>query len=56
MAYARMQFTQMTDLEKDYISKGLLKYCELDTFAMVLIWEFWNDVIIKTNATIRVLK
>ena len=44
-AYARMQFTQMSDLERKAIAKGLLKYCELDTLAMVMIWEYWNDVI-----------
>ena len=44
-AYAKMQFMQMTDMERDAISKGLLKYCELDTLAMVLLWEFWNHSI-----------
>jgi len=44
-AYARMQFTSMTDQERSAIIKGLLKYCELDTFAMVLLWEYWNNVI-----------
>ncbi len=44
-AYARMQFTEMSDLEADRISKALLKYCELDTFAMVMIYEYWADQI-----------
>ena len=44
-AYARMQFTQMSDLERDAIACGLLKYCELDTLAMVLLWEYWNHEI-----------
>jgi hypothetical protein len=43
MAYAKMQFSEMSDLERDHVIKGLLRYCELDTFAMVLIWEFWRD-------------
>jgi len=43
-AYARMQFTQMSDLEIDSVVKGLLKYCELDTLAMVMLWEYWNNV------------
>jgi hypothetical protein len=38
-AYAKMQFTDMVAAERERISKALLKYCELDTFAMVLIWE-----------------
>lgn len=43
-AYAKMQFTHMSEYEKNAITKALLKYCELDTFAMVLILESWiND-------------
>ena len=38
-AYARMQFTEMSGEERDKVIKALLKYCELDTFAMVLVWE-----------------
>ena len=44
-AYARMQFTQMSRTEFDAISGGLLKYCELDTLAMVFLWEYWNNMI-----------
>lgn len=47
MAYAKMQFAEMSEEERELVVKGLLKYCELDTFAMVLIWEFWNDEIHK---------
>ncbi len=42
MAYARMQFSEMPETERENVIKGLLRYCELDTFAMVLIWEFFN--------------
>jgi hypothetical protein len=45
VAYARMQFTQMTDIERNAIVNGLLKYCELDTLAMVMLWEYWHNVI-----------
>ncbi|HNW77102.1 MAG TPA: DUF2779 domain-containing protein [Bacteroidales bacterium] len=48
MAYAKMQFTEMTDEERTHVTEGLLRYCELDTFAMVLIWEFWNQEINKS--------
>jgi hypothetical protein len=41
-AYARMQFTEMSDAESHEIQKALLKYCELDTLAMVMIWEFFE--------------
>jgi len=37
-----MQFSEMTDEEREKVFSGLLRYCELDTFAMVLLWEFWN--------------
>lgn len=49
-AYARMQFTQMSQEESDRVVKALLKYCELDTFAMVMIWEYWkHEIDIKTK-------
>lgn len=41
-AYARMQFTQMSEQERDLARKALLKYCELDTLAMVMIFEYWK--------------
>ena len=43
-AYARMQFEQMGDYERDELTNSLLKYCELDTFAMVMIYEAWVDL------------
>ena len=46
-AYARMQFTQMTDFEREHARKALLRYCELDTLAMVMIYEYWKDLISK---------
>lgn len=48
-AYARMQFTQMGQKEVDFIVAALLKYCELDTFAMVLIFEYWKHAIEKAG-------
>lgn len=43
MAYARMQFEEMSDYEKQELEKALLKYCELDTLAMVMIYEAWRE-------------
>lgn len=43
MAYARMQFTQMSDEECQRLQNALLRYCELDTLAMVMLWEAWNN-------------
>ena len=44
-AYARMQFGEMSDYERNELTKSLLKYCELDTFAMVVIYEEWREMI-----------
>ncbi|MCP4176442.1 MAG: DUF2779 domain-containing protein [bacterium] len=43
-AYARMQFSEMTELERTAIGGALLKYCELDTLAMVMIYEHWTSM------------
>ena len=40
-AYAKMQFTEMADEERNALKSSLLKYCELDTFAMVMLFEYW---------------
>jgi len=42
-AYMKMQFTNMPKEEKDAIIQGLLRYCELDTLAMVMIFEAWRE-------------
>lgn len=39
MAWAYMQFGEMRDEEREAISRGLKMYCELDTLAMVMLWE-----------------
>lgn len=44
-AYSRMQFTEMSEAECERVTKALLKYCELDTFAMVMIFEYWKQEI-----------
>ncbi|WP_031516350.1 DUF2779 domain-containing protein [Desulfofalx alkaliphila] len=44
-AYIRMQFEDMSDYERTELEKALLKYCELDTFAMVMIYEGWKDMV-----------
>ncbi len=44
-AYARMQFEEMSAYEREEIRKALLKYCELDTMAMVMIYEGWREMV-----------
>ncbi|MDT8272159.1 MAG: hypothetical protein RRA35_03100 [Desulfomonilia bacterium] len=42
-AYCRLQFSEMGDYERDKLEAALLKYCELDTLAMVMIYEAWRE-------------
>jgi hypothetical protein len=44
-AYAKLQFEEMSDYERRNIHTGLLRYCELDTLAMVMIYEAWREMI-----------
>ena len=44
-AYARLQFTEMSDYERKELERGLLMYCELDTLAMVMIQEAWQEMV-----------
>jgi hypothetical protein len=48
-AYARMQFEEMSEYERQEICNALLKYCELDTLAMVMIYEAWKDWIVTPS-------
>lgn len=43
-AYCKMQFIQMSDVERTRLKNALLRYCELDTFAMVLIYQHWLEI------------
>ena len=42
--YNFMQFPEMSDTEREATINALLHYCELDTFAMVLLWEGFQDL------------
>lgn len=52
-AYARMQFSQMSAAETERVRAALLKYCELDTFAMVLLVEHWMHEIDGVREGVR---
>lgn len=43
MAWARMQFDDVPEDEREAIFNALLKYCELDTLAMVMIYQHWRS-------------
>ena len=45
MAYNMLQMTKGFLTVTDALGAALYKYCELDTLAMVMIWEYWNHEI-----------
>ena len=44
LAYCKLQFTDMIDKEREILTLALLQYCELDTLAMLMIYEHWNSL------------
>lgn len=46
-AYARLQFETINPVTRDKINQALLRYCELDTLAMVMIVQGWQDFLRK---------
>jgi hypothetical protein len=44
-AYARLQFETLNPDIRAKINEGLLRYCELDTLAMVMIVQGWQDLL-----------
>ncbi len=44
-AYAMMQFTQMSEPERKKLTSALLRYCELDTLAMIMLYEHWCEIV-----------
>lgn len=44
-AYGKLQYTDMTIQEINEITNALLKYCELDTLAMVMLYEHFREII-----------
>ncbi len=42
IAYAYLQFTDISEWQRQIYRDGLLRYCELDTMAMVMIWDYWG--------------
>ena len=48
IAYCKMQFTEMSERERTDLCEALLRYCELDTLAMVMLVEYLKDVGART--------
>ena len=43
-AYGLTQYSDMEEAEREAIRKSLLKYCELDTLAMVMVYEHLKEL------------
>lgn len=43
-AYSRLQFEKLSDQERSRIGSALLRYCELDTLAMVMVVQAWQEM------------
>ena len=43
-AYGRIQFSEVSEKERNAIITSLLRYCELDTLAMLMIYEHWRSL------------
>lgn len=44
VAYGMTQYTDMSENEREAIKQSLLKYCELDTLAMVMLFEHLREL------------
>lgn len=44
--------TLTSDVHKKTIEQALLRYCELDTMAMVLVWEYFAQVVIDQGCQV----
>ncbi len=43
-AFGKMQFTDISEEERQSIIKELFRYCELDTLAMLMLYEHWRSL------------
>ena len=46
-AYNYLQYSNVSEEQREYLQQALFKYCELDKMAMVMIMEAWRDMIIE---------
>jgi len=44
-AYARLQFEDLNQESRERIQSALLRYCELDTLAMVMVLQGWQEAV-----------
>ncbi|MBU1447016.1 MAG: DUF2779 domain-containing protein [Gammaproteobacteria bacterium] len=51
-AYSRLQFECLDEQSRVNINQSLMRYCELDTLAMVMIVEAWQNWAAKNSSSI----
>ena len=44
-AYAKLQNVEISNEERSALTQALLRYCELDTLAMVMVVQAWQAMI-----------
>lgn len=49
-AYARLQFEDIDDATRARIDSAVLRYCELDTLAMVMVLQAWRGLLADVRA------
>lgn len=54
-AYGTLQFCEESSDNAKAIERALLRYCELDTMAMVFIWEFFRELVAESIAQAMLL-
>ena len=45
IAYQKLMYGELDDAGRRAYRDALLRYCRLDTLAMVVIWEYWNEMV-----------
>ncbi len=44
-AFAKFQYVDMSEKEREELTQRLKKYCELDTLAMVMVYEHFREIV-----------
>ena len=43
-AFGKLQYSDISEKERKEIISDLLRYCELDTLAMIMLYEHWRSL------------
>ncbi len=52
-AFGILQFEKISEKDRTEIEKALLRYCELDTFSMVIIWEYFIELVNQEEISVK---